>query len=239
MTCVRTDPHVFAFSFLVSLVTPFLFGVAPALPGSKVDQASVMKGDHAMPLGGMRGLTRGPVLRMLQVALSSWLLIGGGLFLRSMQFAQRVDPGFDWTGMKMFSVDLGLQGYDEASGRRFQKELAERLKTLPGVPSVSLAYPLPLDADNNSASIRVEGYVLRSDTENHSAGLGRVGPQYFETMGTRLIAGRPLDNRDGGHSRRAGVIKEALAPRYLETPGQALPSWRDGPSRWAAFANAC
>src|SRR5262249_47367230 len=131
MTCVRTDPHVFAFSFLVSLVTAFLFRVAPALRGSKVDQASVMKGDHAMPLGGMRGITRGPVLRMLQVALSSWLLIGGGLFLRSMQFAQRVDSGFDWTGMKMFPSILGCRATTKQAVAGFKKKWPNASKRCP------------------------------------------------------------------------------------------------------------
>jgi predicted permease len=219
---MRPDPRMFVFSFLLSLVTAILFGLVPALRASKVDQAAVMKGEHAAPIGGLRGLTRGNLLVTAQVALSCVLLISGGLFLRSMQFARNVDPGFERTGVQLFSLDLGLQGYKETRGRLFQKSLMERLKSLPGVKSVSLAYPLPLDSYNNDASVRVEGYVPRSDNEANVAGLSRVGPRYFETMGTRLVAGRAIDERDTDSSRGVAVINETMARRYWQTPEKAL-----------------
>lgn len=219
---MRLDPRIFGFSFLLSLLTAVLFGLAPALRGSKVDQAAVMKGENAAPIGGLRGLTRGNVLVTAQVALSCVLLISGGLFLRSMQFARNVNPGFDRTGVQLFSIDLGLQGYNEQRGRLFQKSMTERLKTLPGVESASLAYPLPLDAYDESESVRVEGYVPRSDNEANNSGLSHVGPGYFETMGTRLVAGRPIDERDTESSRRVAVINENMARRNWQTAGNAL-----------------
>jgi putative ABC transport system permease protein len=100
--------------------------------------------------------------------------------------------------------------------------MTERLKTLPGVESASLAYPLPLDAYNEDNSVRVEGYVPRSDNEANVAGSSRVGPRYFETMGTRLVAGRPIDERDSASSRRVAVINETMARRYWQTPENAL-----------------
>jgi len=99
------------------------------------------------------------------------LLISGGLFLTSMAFAHSTSPGFDRTGVQLFSVDLGLQGYKEQRGRLLHKNLVEGLTHLPGVESASVAYPLPLDAYNDSGSILVEGYVPRSDNEDRSAGL--------------------------------------------------------------------
>src|SRR5215831_1767297 len=156
---MRLDPRMFTFSFVLSLMAALLFGLAPALRSSKLDQGAVMKGENTKPVGGVRGLTRGNVLTMIQVALSCMLLITGGLFLRSTQFARNVDPGFNRSGIEMFSVDLALQGYSEGRGREFQKEVAERLKLLPGVQSASMAFPLPLDAYDSSASVRAEGYV--------------------------------------------------------------------------------
>src|SRR4029077_3205215 len=114
---------------------------------------------------------RGNVLVMAQVALSYVLLVSGGLFLRSMQFARNVNPGFDRTGLQLFSVDLGLERYNEQRGRIFQKTMVERLKAMPGVESASLAFPLPLDAYNADAVLRVEGYVPRSDNEANIAAL--------------------------------------------------------------------
>jgi hypothetical protein len=166
---MQLDPRVFAFSFLLSLVTAVLFGLAPALRSSKVDQAVVMKEENAVPLGGIRGLTRGNVLVMLQVALPCVLLITGGLFLRSMQFARNAGPGFDRTGIELFSVDLDLQGYSEQRGRLFHNNLVERIKALAGVESVSLALPLPLDAYNEGGSLLPEGYVPRDPTTKIAA----------------------------------------------------------------------
>ena len=229
----RLDPRVFVFSSLLALPTAVLFGLAPALRASKVDQAAAMKGSTAVSPSGLRWLSHGNVLVMVQVALSCVLLISGGLFLRSMVFAHNANPGFDRTGVQLFSVDLGLAGYDETRGLRFQRNLAEDLRKLPGVESASLAFPLPLDAYNDSASVVAEGYVPRSDNEDHSAGLSYVGPRYFETMGTRLVAGRGFDERDTKSARRVAVINETIARRYWHTPekalGQRFKTAKDGP----------
>jgi predicted permease len=218
----RLDPRMFLFSFLLALPTAVLFGLAPALRASKVDQAAVMKGENAMPLGGMRGFSRGNMLVMVQVALSCVLLISGGLFLRSMAFAHNTSAGFDRTGVQLFSVDLGLQGYSEPRARLFHKSLIDRLTHLPGVESASMAFPLPLDAYNSGDSIRIEGYAPRAENEENSAGFSRIGPRYFETMGTRLVAGRGIGERDTESSKRVAVVNETLARRYWKTPESAL-----------------
>ena len=229
----QLDWRVFAFSFLLALLASLVFGLAPALRASKVDQAAAMKGDIARPLLGFRWLSQGNVLVMVQVAISCVLLISGGLFLRSMVYAHNTNPGFDRTGVQLFSVDLGLAGYDEPRGRRFERDLVENLRKLPGAESASLAFPLPLDAYNYSGAILPEGYVPRSDNENHEAGLSIVGPQYFETMGTRLVAGRGFDPRDTASSRQVAVVNEAVAERYWQTPEKALgkrfKTAKDGP----------
>jgi predicted permease len=229
----RLDPRMFVFSFALSLVTAILFGLVPALRASKVDQAAAMKGADAAPIGGLRGFTRGNALVMAQVALSCVLLVTGGLFLRSMQFARSVNPGFDRAGLEMFSVDLGLQGYNERSGRLFQKTLNERLAALPGVQSVSIANPLPLDAYNESASLRIQGYTPRSGNEANNSGLSRVGPHYFETIGTRVVAGRGIDESDTESSPSVAVINETMARRYWHSPekalGRRIATSNDGP----------
>jgi len=207
------DFRIFPFTFLISLVAAVLFGLAPALRASKADQATALKSGR---------VGRGNLLVMAQVALSCLLLIGGGLFLRSMLYAQGADPGFERTGITMFSVDLELQGYDAARGRRFERNLPERLRALPGVAAASIAYPLPLDAYQYSSIVRPEGYFPRSSSEDNSAGLSRVGPGYFETMGTRLVAGRAIDERDTDAKPLVAVVNETLARRYWRTPEQAL-----------------
>ena len=218
----RLDPRVFLFSFLLALPAAILFGLAPALRASKVDQAAAMKGANAVPASGIRWLNQGNVLVMIQVALSCVLLVSGGLFLRSMAFAHNANPGFDRTGVQLFSVDLGLAGYDQARGQRFQKDLAGNLRKLPGAESVSAAFPLPLDAYNTSAPVLAEGFVTRSANEDLNSGFSSVGPRYFETMGTRLVAGRGFDERDTESSERVAVVNETIARRYWRTPENAL-----------------
>lgn len=218
----RFDMRLLPFTFLISLATAILFGLFPALRSSKVDQVSALKGEAGAVRVGRFRIGRGNLLVMFQVALSSVLLISGGLFLRSMQFANNTDPGFYRDGLTLFSINLDLRHYDAAHGRAFEFNLLDRLHTVAGVDAVSMGAPLPLDAYAASTAVLPEGYVPRSDREENVAGLSTVGPRYFETMGTRILAGRAIDGRDIDSAPRVAVINETMARRYWETPGRAI-----------------
>jgi len=218
----RFDLRLLPFTFLISMATAVFFGLFPALRASKVDQVSAMKGETASVRVGRFQLGRGNLLVMLQVAISCVLLISGGLFLRSMQYANSADPGFYRTGISLFSINPGLRHYDEAHALALQNDLMARIRTVPGVDSVSMAFPLPLDAYGFSSTVIPEGYVPRSDNEADSAGNSVVAPHYFETMGTRIVAGRPIDERDTASSALVAVINETMAQRYWQTPQRAI-----------------
>jgi predicted permease len=218
----KFDLRLLPFTFLISLATAAFFGLFPALRASKVDQVSAMKGESTAVRAGRFRIGRGNLLVMLQVALSCVLLICGGLFLRSMQFANRTDPGFHRDGITLFSVNLDLRHYDEAHGRMFQRNLMDRLITISGVDDASMAFPLPLDAYNYSSAVLPEGYVPRTDREGNVARLSVVGPHYFETMGTRIVAGRAITDRDTASSPLVAVINETMARRYWQTPERAI-----------------
>jgi predicted permease len=218
----KFDLRLLPFTFLISLATAAFFGLFPALRASKVNQVSAMKGESTTVRVGRFRIGRGNLLVMLQVALSCVLLICGGLFLRSMQFANKTDPGFYRDGITLFSVNLDLRHYDEAHGLAFQRNLMDRLHTISGVDDVSMAFPLPLDAYNYSSAVLPEGYVPRSDREGNLAKLSVVGPHYFETMGTRIVAGRAITDRDTASSPLVAVINETMARRYWQTPEQAI-----------------
>ena len=177
-----------------------------------------MKGEQARRVG----FGSGSVLVMVQVALSCVLLVGGGLFLRSMRFAQNVDTGFDRTGISLFSVNLDLQGYDPQKTARFERDMMDRLRAIPGVDNAAFAYPLPLDAYGGPGAVYPEGWTPRSDSERNIAGHSRVSPRYFETMGTQIIAGRAIDERDTAASKLVAVVNETMARRYWESPEKAL-----------------
>jgi predicted permease len=218
----KFDPRLFGFAILMSLIAAMIFGLVPALRASKVDQVSAMKGETGFMKAGRFRVGSGNLLVMAQVALSCVLLVVGGLFLRSMQFAENVNPGFDRTGITLFAVNLASLGYDTERGKKFDMELVDRLQTIPGVESAAVAFALPLDAYDQSAPVLPEGYVPGSKSEDNSAGVTVISPHYFETMGTRLVAGRAIDERDTSDSRRVAVINETMARRYWKAPESAV-----------------
>jgi predicted permease len=220
---MRLDPRLFPFTIVIAAVTTMIFGLLPALRASRIDQASAIKGGmpSADTARGWR-LGRGNMLILAQVSVSVLLLIWGGLFLRSTLYSHNVDVGFDRGGILMFGVDLDLQGYTTSQGRIFQHALVDRLRGIPGVDNVSLAAPLPLDAYDRSIKVTPEGYIPRSNREENAAGFSAVASHYFETMGTRLVAGRGIDERDSASAPRVAVINETMARRYWQTPVAAI-----------------
>jgi predicted permease len=215
----QTDPKIFLFTALVSIAAAILFGLLPALRASRIDQASVIKGEHG---SGRIRIGSGNVLVMVQVALSSVLLVGGGLFLRSMHFAQNVDIGFYRTGISLFAINLDLQGYDRERATHFERDMIARLRAIPGVDNAAFAYPLPLDAYGGPGPVYPEGWTPRSDYEQNIAGYSSVSSHYFDTMGTQIVAGRALDDRDTATSKLVAVVNENMARRYWESAEKAL-----------------
>jgi predicted permease len=214
----QLDWRIFLFTAAVSVASAILFGLWPALRASRVDQAAAMK-------GGVSARTRvnsGNLLVMIQVAMSCVLLVSGGLFLRSMQFARNVDPGFYRTGISLFSINLDLQGYNQERATNFEREMMDRLRAIPGVDAAAFAYPLPLDAYGGPTAVYPEGWIPRSDSEQNIAGNSAVSPRYFETMGTQLVAGRVLDERDTASSKFVAVVNESMARNYWQSPDKAL-----------------
>jgi predicted permease len=218
----QIDPRILLFSAALSLISASIFGLLPALRASKIDQASAIKGDQGSMRAGRFRIGSGNVLVMVQVALSCVLLIVGGLFLRSMRFAQNVDVGFYRTGISLFSVNLELQGYSKEKAVVFERTMLERLRAIPGVQSAAFAYPLPLDAYGGPRQVFPEGWTPRSDNDQSITGHSRVSPAYFETMGTEIVAGRAIDERDTASSKRVGIVNESMAKRFWGSSERAL-----------------
>ncbi|HEY7546483.1 MAG TPA: ABC transporter permease, partial [Blastocatellia bacterium] len=211
------DHRVFLFALALSVITGIIFGLLPALQASKPDLVSTLKGETQT--FGARRLRLRNALVVAQVALSLVLLVSAGLFVRSLENANKMNPGFDTRDILIGSVHLGVQGYTEKQGREFYKRLLERAQTIPGVESASLAASLPLDDGVEGAPVFVEGYTPRSETEKNTVLYTVAGPKYFETMGTEIIQGRAFDEHDDEKSPRVVVINETMARLYW--PGQS------------------
>ena len=147
-----------AFTGCITVLTALLFGLVPALRSSKVDLAWALKDRTGQPqrVNGRFHLRN--MLVIFQVALSLVALVGAGLFLRSLQSAQQIDPGFEKTNLAMMSFDLAGQKYDEAHGREFYRQVTDRLRVIPGVKAAALA-SAPLSAATSCAPYLQRGRI--------------------------------------------------------------------------------
>jgi macrolide transport system ATP-binding/permease protein len=204
------DARTAGFALLLALITSLLFGLAPALQASKPDLVPVLKDE-----GGTEGRRQWrfnlrDALVIAQVALSLILLIGAGLFIRSLRYAQQIDLGFEPDKVLEVSMDLKFHGYDEARGREFYRQIIERIERLPGVQSASVTNFPPL------GFIRPPGAVEPQDrdippNERPTAGNFTVGRRYFETIGTPLVRGRDFTAQDSAASPSVAIVSESLA----------------------------
>jgi predicted permease len=208
------DWKVLAFAAGVSLVSGLLFGSAPALQASRPELVPALKGEVTMPIGtsvlrfGLR-----KVLVTLQVALSLFALITAGLFVRSLQKAMQVDPGFNAENVVLLGFNLGREGYTEAQGKQFQKRLLERVSAVAGVRSATISRDRPVGF-GVSRSVFVEGQDPGPSGRGVLVQTNDIGPRFFETLGIPLLHGRDFLETDDEKSPQVVIINDAMARRF-------------------------
>lgn len=191
---VTPDLRLLGFTFGVSLITGVLYGIAPALKSTKPDLVHALKEDSAGASGPSR-LTLSNALVVLQVSISLVLLIGTGLFVRSLSNLHDIDSGFRADNTVVVNVDPSRTGYKGQRLRDFYERLRRDVETLPGVQSVSLATITPLSGSRWNGNIAIEGYQW-SDDDKKYVDMNGVGPGYFETVGIPLTMGREFRDED-------------------------------------------
>jgi predicted permease len=153
------------------------------------------------------------------MALSLLLLISSGLFLRSLQGAMDIDPGFDAPGnLVMASLDPGLQGYDDARSRAFLDRLIEDVDALPEVAGVGLANSLPLGFSNSDRGVDIPGYEF-AEGERRSLQYSLITEGYLEALGVELIEGRAFERTDDEAGAPVIVVNKRFADRFW--PGES------------------
>ena len=213
---VQIDATVLVFTFLVSLVTGVLFGLAPALRTMKLNLSESLKeGGRTGSEGGKRNRTRS-VLVVLESAVAVVLLIGAGLLIRSLVQLQNTNPGFDAHNVLTMRVDLSEDKYStpEKSGGFFT-ELESRVGSLPGVESVGFVTELPLSGQPNDMPFSVEGRPAASISESLDADFRRVNLQYFKALRIPLLRGRNFTEQEVKQSAKVLVISELLASQVF------------------------
>ena len=220
----KPNTTVFAYMFLISLITGVTFGLAPAIQSTKTNLTDALKSTRSSPR-----LAR-PHLRNLlvigQVAVSLVLLIGAGLFVRGLQLSRSTDLGFDQKNLVVMSMDLATQGYDEPRATTFYAQLSERLKALPEIKSVSVAQVAPFSGVRDT-TIDVEG-----GGSSLSVGANEVSAEYFQTLGIPVRRGRTFTEEDANSGASPAVISQAMANRFWPGVDPVGKNFRDnvGPS---------
>jgi predicted permease len=200
-------------AILVSIFTAMVSGAAPALRASAVSPMSVLKDEALNTSGGLQKSRLTSGLVVAQIALSLLLLTCAGLFFRSLDKAQRADPGFDPNHVLLASYDLGPMGYNNSREIEFNQQLLTRLRALPGVQSATVADFSPLSFTIHSDGVLPEGY-LPQPHESMEADRGIVGPKYLQTLRTPLMAGRDFTDQDNAGTQPVAIINQAFVDRY-------------------------
>jgi predicted permease len=209
---VNLDGQVLAFTLLLAAATGLLFGLAPAFEATRPALIPGLKGERAESGGFGFHLRQGLVV--LQVAVSLLLLIGAGLFVRSLQNIESIDPGFARENILLASVDPALNGYKPEQTKLFFESLLDRVKSLPNVRSASLADCDPL-GNHTGTNVYVQGYQPRADEPRNSPSITVIAPGYFGTMGISLLAGRDIGAQDGRDTPKVALINETFAKHYF------------------------
>jgi predicted permease len=218
------DGRVLGFTAALSLLTGVLFGLVPAWHSARPDILPVLKDEmYAAAQGTQSGrrFNLSNALVVTQVALSLVLLLCAGLFLRSLQRLQSVDPGFDAERLLTATLNIDLLRYTTAQGREFYRQVIERVESLPGVERASLARVVPISGGGQATNFIIDG---QSEPSNGERNLNRpldsatnvVGLNYFETMGIALLQGREFTVQDVAGAPRVVVINEAFVRRYFK-----------------------
>jgi predicted permease len=210
---ITADRTVLFAGLIISLLTGVIFGILPALRSSGVAPATVLKEDTGSTSGGRGKARLASGLVVAQISLSLLLLICAGLFIRSFQRAQQIDPGFNPHNILIASYDLFTAGYSDATGAEFDRQLAAKLEALPGIQSVTLTDRVPLGFGGGSTSVKPEGYVSPAN-ESMETQVAIVTPNYFQTMQIPMVKGRDFTLQDTKSSQRAVIVSEAFANRY-------------------------
>lgn len=214
---IRIDLAVVLFTLLVSLLAGVLFGLAPALHISKESFADELKGSGkgANDSGRRKGMRNGLILA--EVALSLLLLIAAGLLAKSFLRLQSVSPGFDFSNLLVLRLSLPEQQYEKTETvDRFYRQLSTRIKTLPGVQSVSATSTLPLSGRNIRINFTISGHPPLSLSEQPLTQYRMVAPDYFRTMKIPVLAGSDFSEHDTATTQPVAIVNDALAHRYWQ-----------------------
>jgi len=211
------DSHVLLFTLGIALITGALFGAVPAIKASSPNLADTLKAGGRGNSVGWRANPARSLLVVVETALALVALIGAGLFIRSQQNAQRIDPGFESEKLFMMAFDLGALHYNEGKAQQFFRSAVERASTVPGVQFATVSANFPIGG-GLGRTVFPEGQDETTGYRGTLTTLNSVTPNFFDTLRIPLVRGRVFTDTDRTDTQRVAVINEAMANHFW--PGQ-------------------
>lgn len=223
------DWRVLVFTLAVTTFCGLAAGVLPALRATRVAPTDAIKAQSRQvgTAGGRRGALIGKTLVASQIAFSLLLLVVAGLFVRSMQSLLATDVGYDRSQLLVAQMDVRTLGYPEHERQALYDRVLDRVRRVPGVVSASASLNGPMGNSRRSSSFAVEGYDARPD-ENLITNEEVVTPDYFQTVGLRLVEGRLWTLDDARPEGRATIVNESMARRFFPNGGAVGKRWTYG-----------
>jgi len=207
------DWRILGFNFALSVLTGVIFGLVPAFQATRPDVAPTLK-DQAGSLAGGASVGLRKALVVAQVSLSLLLLIGAGLFIRSLGNLKDLDPGFRTSNLIAFKIDPMLNGYKPDRARAIYRRLKETLDGLPGIRNSGLAVVPVLEGDEWDQWVTIDTYKPKQG-ELPDPHMNFVSPNYFATMEIPLLAGRDFKVTDTAGAPLVVIVNESFAKKYF------------------------
>jgi predicted permease len=207
------DSHVLLFTLGIALLTGALFGAVPAIKASSPDLADTLKAGGRGNSVGWRSNPMRSLLVVFETALAMIALIGAGLFIRSQQNAQRIDPGFESEKLFMMAVDVGALHYTEGQAQQFYRAAAEHAATAPGVQSATVASNFPVGG-GLGRTIFPEGQDETTGYRGTLTTINSVLPTFFDTLRIPVLRGRTFTDNDRKDTLKVAIVNEAMAKHF-------------------------
>ena len=214
----HADGRILVFNFALAVVASLLFSLAPAVQFWRPNLAPALK-QQVITAGGPLHFRR--IAVAVQVGLSLVLLVGAGLFMRTLRNLKTLNVGFPTDHLVTFRVDPSLAGYARSADVELDTRVLETFSATPGVRSVAGTTDAELANTGVGNNITIAGYAARED-EDMNVEHPRVSPGYFSAMGVPLIAGREFTEADRAGTQKVAIVNETLARRFFGSPDRAL-----------------
>jgi putative ABC transport system permease protein len=206
------DWRVLGFATALAMLTTILFGLAPAFRATRVEPAALLQSGSRGMTGGRKRLGLRRILVVSQVGLSVVLLMGALLFARSLRNLTTLNMGFQQNGILVTSVDFRRVHLPEAGFVEYRRQLVKAAKAIPGVESAANAIMVPFGGETWNNAVLLEA----SEQDAGVAWENYLGPGYFQTLGTPLLAGRDFDDRDTANSPKVAIVNQAFVRKILK-----------------------